>query len=656
MIPAGDHSSRSLLLRRVSSYSEVTASQHQRSDSSGDEYTNNNLDGEEDHLIEPSLRLGTAAEDEQLLNSSSELRITPSIVEDEGGGDHADDDDDDCNHDANDGRRTTSSRQPQHHNSNHILSLYPFFPALEYEPVSMDDDDSTVFSASLLQLSERSKKEWKLWLVFLLLVLSGVGNVVLAKLQSLPMYNYPTFLNVYANFVYIIMSSVCYILPAIHFGWFSHSISWRHLSMNKKPFLVMGFLDAMAAAMQVLSTIYLPGTLLVLLPQVAIPFSMITSRLVLRESFTWHQITGAAIVLGGIVVVLMPVLTHHRAPSYSCQPIMGDEEEFCSVCEMEVSEMGCRSHVKNEFGDHMVVLSNETRADTVSLFCEWVSKEESISHDDSLEFVWSLVMLASCIPMVFSTVYKQVALQVEMDPILVNCFVATFQLLFGIPLAIPAGVSSSPQVTPWDLPENWRSASKCLFLQANTIESGCHPDDCSKAALFVHLGLLSSAVYTISMMLVLKYGSASLLYLGLTLVVPLGHLIFSIHSPEMVHVSDVLGLVILLAGLVLYRFGHRNDDSRSNSSSNGNDPDDEIMAAGAYRRLVEDDDDDDEEPRHIDDPTISLVDDDTRNHQQGLPPPTEEVETPHGHVRNNTGGSEGFLEFLREPFLMVGDI
>jgi len=609
MIPTGDHSSRSLLLRRVSSWSEVTPSQR-RSDSSCNE-----VDDEADLLLE--------AEYQDL--DSLQLRIA-------GYNNIGNKDGDQEQH-----TDAENVRTPQHH-QNHILNpssglmRNPFFPSLEYEPVSMEDETSSI--ASLLHLSERSKKEWKLWLVFLLLVVSGVGNVVLAKLQSLPMYNYPTFLNVYANFVYIIMSSVCYILPAIQFGWFQHSISWRHVNMNKKPFLVMGFLDAMAATMQVLSTIYLPGTLLVLLPQVAIPFSMIASRWVLRESFTWHQIIGALVVLGGIIVVLMPVLTHHRAPSYSCQAIMGNKEEFCSVCEMEVSEIGCRSHVKDEFGQ--VLFSESSNNDTVSLFCAWVSKEESIRHDDSLVFVWSIVMVASCIPMVFSTVYKQVALQVEMDPILINCFVATFQLLFGIPLAIPAGASSSPQVTPWHLPQNWWSATKCLFLQANTIEMGCHPDDCSEAALFVHLGLLSTAVYTISMMLVLKYGSSSLLYLGLTLVVPLGHLIFSIHSPESVHLSDVLGLVILLAGLVMYRFGH--DTLNNNNEGDG----DDMITAGAYHRL---EGDDDEEPLRIDDPTISLVDD----QREGIPPE---------HTRNDTGETtkEGFLEFLREPFLMVGDI
>jgi hypothetical protein len=204
--------------------------------------------------------------------------------------------------------------------------------------------------------------------------------------------------------------------------------------------------------------------------------------------------------------------------------------------------------------------------------------------------------------MVLSSVYKQVALQVHLDPILVNGWVAVFQFLCGIPLAVLAGLASSPKVKPWDLPQNWLQALGCLFTQTNSIESGCHPDDCFAAAVWVHLGLLSSAAYTVSMIFVLKYGSSALLYLGVTLMVPLGHLVFSLHSPSNIHLSDVSGLFVLMAGLVLYRFGH------------------------------------DEENASPDSPTS--------------------VEAREGNDTNNNENDDkdGFLEFLREPFMLVGDI
>lgn len=516
MIPAGDHTSRNLLHRRVSSWSEITSPQQP---------------------------------DEVSLSTSDDNEI-----------------------------------------------LRPLLPTLEYE-----EDTEDVLSLRSLN----RKYNWRLWLVFLLMVVSGVSNVVLAKLQALPMYNYPTFLNIYANLMYIIMS-FCYILPASTFGWFNNSIPRTHLSsmLRKKPFLVMGFLDAISAAMQVLSTIYLPGTLLVLLPQAAVPLSMLTSRLVLRETFTRYQYAGAFVVFIGIFVVLFPVLTHQRAPEYSCQSVRGED---CSICEMEHTETDCLANVKP-------IDDDVTGKNTTEFYCQWVARGDSLREDDFLVFVWSLVMVASCFPMVVSSVYKQVALQVHLDPILVNAWVAVFQFLFAIPLAIPAALVSSPKVTPLDLPKNWLQAMGCLFAQKNTIESGCHPDQCFEGALWVHLGLLSSAAYTVSMIFVLKYGSAALLYLGLTLMVPLGHLVFSLHSPSSVHLSDVSGLFVLISGLLLYRFGHNSD------SSTGAHP----VSVGMEGNNDGNNEDNDDS------------NDDSNN--------------------NENDDKACFLEFLREPFMLMGDI
>jgi hypothetical protein len=51
-------------------------------------------------------------------------------------------------------------------------------PELEYEE---DDDLLSLVSEAL------RKTNWKLWVVFMLMTLSGVSNVVLAKLQAHPM-------------------------------------------------------------------------------------------------------------------------------------------------------------------------------------------------------------------------------------------------------------------------------------------------------------------------------------------------------------------------------------------------------------------------------------------------------------------------------------
>jgi drug/metabolite transporter (DMT)-like permease len=442
-------------------------------------------------------------------------------------------------------------------------------------------------------------------------------------------------LNIYANGMYVILS-FCYILPVSYFGWCHNSIPKAHLtSMSfKKPFMVMGFLDAIAGAMQVLATVYLPGTLLVLLPQAAIPLSMLASRFILRERFTQYQYLGAAIVMMGIVVVLFPVLTQQGAPNFSCQALI-NEDENCAICQNETTEEDCKSHRQNDdptttttFEFESIIRNNDTPEEE-GFYCQWISKGESLRQDDFLKFVWSLVMLASCIPMVLSTVYKQVALQVQLDPILINGWVSLFQFVCGLFLVVPAGYASSPKVKPLELPENWAQATACLFSQNNSIETGCHPDECSQAALWVHLGLLASVAYTVSLILVLKYGSASLLYLGLTLVVPLGHLVFSLHSPSHTQSADITGLIVLVAGLVLFRFGHDDDVE-----------DEEVRVVIAspndYTQLLGDDDE-------------VNANNESRNNA--------EASNPNLGINNGLGDDKnGFLEFLREPFMLVGDI
>jgi hypothetical protein len=143
MIPGGDHNSRTLLLRQVSSYSEVPGGP-----------------------ASPSTRHNTPTHTPRLSSSSyafwdEDVASLPSL--------NMTDPADDANH--NDLSR-------------------PLLPSLEYEESS--HGGSVVSVASSIHAPPTN---WKLWVGFLLLVTTGVGNVIFAKLQALPMYNYPTFLN-----------------------------------------------------------------------------------------------------------------------------------------------------------------------------------------------------------------------------------------------------------------------------------------------------------------------------------------------------------------------------------------------------------------------------------------------------------------------------
>lgn len=592
MIPGADHSSRSLLFRRIRSWSQV--SQRTTSEDDAAETTNGSSDGICNISLRPLLQCASTDACDEIDGNDVDL----------------------------------------------MSPLLPQGLSLEYEEEShrssVVDDDEEDNPHQQYCAPTIAATDWKLWIVFVFLVASGVGNVIFAKLQSLPMYNYPTFLNIYANGMYVIMS-FAYILPVSALGLFGNSLQRSMPTKAIKPFFVMGALDALGASMQVLATLYLPGTLLVLIPQVAIPLSMIAGSFILHERYTVRQYIGATVVFVGILVVLFPILSHQRDAEFYCDAI--DTESDCLLCKEETTEEMCLSHNTK----HNATVDNSTQqqellnfwrglefnnssgsnnaTDDDGLYCAWVSREEADSREeDFLVLFWSIVMLLSCVPSVMSTVYKQVALQTpsSMDPIVISGWVSLFQFICGLFLVVPSGLVSSPRVHPLELRSNWWNGMGCLFAKVDSIDSGCHPDHCAQAALWVHVSLLNSAIYALSMLYVLKHGSCDLLYLGLTLVVPLGHLAFDVHSSfSELRAYDTAGLVILVVGLVLYRFGHipKTATEQSTVRRGDNDP----IGSGSANAATED------------------------ATENNLPEPLQRDQ-------------EGFLEFLREPFMLVGDI
>ncbi|KDO33602.1 hypothetical protein SPRG_01600 [Saprolegnia parasitica CBS 223.65] len=325
----------------------------------------------------------------------------------------------------------------------------------------------------------------RLPLVFLALIVIGLGNKIFQKLQTIPMHNYPNFINLLCTFVYIPLS-FAYIIPMIKYG---SAITWDQQHIPKRKFAIMGALDSVAGILQIFAATYLGGSLLILLGQAAIPVSMVISKFLLKTSYSKFQYLGALIVTAGLLVVLGP------------------------------------SMKASSGGEHTVI--------------------------------WAAVMIASCIPMCLSSVYKEIALgEAELDVVYLNGWVAVFQFLLSIPLAFPAASISSPPVAPSDLLQNLYDGMKC-YLGENTIVGTAHPDDCEKATLYVTIYMLFNVLYNILIILMLKFGSANILWLAMTIMVPLGNVAFTFsfmpeHQP--LHTTDILGLVIIMVGLFVYRF------------------------------------------------------------------------------------------------------
>lgn len=165
--------------------------------------------------------------------------------------------------------------------------------------------------------------------------------------------------------------------------------------------------------------------------------------------------------------------------------------------------------------------------------------------------IWSACLILSCVPMTLSTVYKEKALgEVDVDVVYLNGYVAIYQMLITIVVAVPSGYASD--VKPQDIPTNIWQGMKCYVGQDS--QDGDH---CAMAPLYVNLYLMFNVLYNILIIMILKYGSSNLLWLAMTVMVPMINVAFALpfmpkHQP--MTVFDIVGLIIIMAGLIIFRF------------------------------------------------------------------------------------------------------
>jgi drug/metabolite transporter (DMT)-like permease len=166
--------------------------------------------------------------------------------------------------------------------------------------------------------------------------------------------------------------------------------------------------------------------------------------------------------------------------------------------------------------------------------------------------LWSSVLVGGCIPMAVSSVYKErMMVKVPVDVVEFNFLTTLYQLLITLALLVPS-VYATPGQGIGSVGRDFRGGFLC-FLGRNT-QPG---DNCSKAPMYLSLNLAVNFVFSILCLLVIKFGSASLMYLALTIVVPLARITFSLHFMPESHkmtVADIVGLVVVVAGLSTFRF------------------------------------------------------------------------------------------------------
>lgn len=422
----------------------------------------------------------------------------------------------------------------------------------------------------------------KLSSIFVGTVLMGTAISVLRKLVAIPMYNYPNFLNLYSIVLYVGVALAYVTFMIIRNG--DQVITLEQRRIPKRTFAVFGLLDTLSIGVQTFASCYVSGPLLILLPQAAIPFSMLFSRYFQNERFRAVQYVGAVVVILGIFVILEPMLNllpaaspaPNNSTSFVCETNLQefDVDEFCYICSGEITEDGCMSHNETNLSMGIGIGIGSIAADAVNL-CTWIPSYESDSFaDEGASMVWSLAIILSCIPMTLSSLYKEVILsKVEVDPLYMNGWTAFFQLFPSLVMAVVAAPLFSPPVEPRELPRHLLDAWDCYYHGRGTVEHGCHLDDqCNEAFWLWNLDFALIVLYTVFSVLLIKHGSASLLYLALTVTVPLGNLAFCLpfmpgYAP--MHIADILGLGVIVLGLGLYR---SNGSGEEDDEFEGGDP------------------------------------------------------------------------------------
>ena len=162
-----------------------------------------------------------------------------------------------------------------------------------------------------------------------------------------------------------------------HYGT---SITPEQRALPTLPFVIMGALDGLAATMQTFAAVYVPGSLLVLLPQACIPVSIMLSKSLTGERFTWIQYLGAMVVLLGVIIVLEPVVTLRHSPDYYCEAI--DPVQDCTVCQLETDNMACLSHTLSERSPNNLNSNLLNGSITPFWLLEKDASSTAVQHDD----------------------------------------------------------------------------------------------------------------------------------------------------------------------------------------------------------------------------------------------------------------------------------
>ena len=291
-------------------------------------------------------------------------------------------------------------------------------------------------------------------------------------------------------------------------------------SFPKRKFFWMGVFDSISGVLVLFGAVHTSGSNQALLTNAVIPVTMALSYVILKQRFVRTEYIGSTVIMLGVATVMLPQMF----PSFSA---------FSSE--------------QDSGGD--------------------------IGQDDNSDLpLFNFLFLLSNVPGALSSIYKELAfVDADIDANYLQAWVSLWQSLFGFAL-IPLNTLQflGPQAVAWDkLWSSFVDGGWCLLgynvlvpphcTSHHVTDSSLPPcDDCEGAWIPIAAYIVFNMLFNVYTVLLIKYGSATLMFIIMTLRLPMIQWAFSVRAfndpPDSFGWAAGIGLTVILLGLVVYRW------------------------------------------------------------------------------------------------------
>jgi len=368
---------------------------------------------------------------------------------------------------------------------------------MEKKPLLQYQTPPTPIQRLRVYINKYATKDVLFLTVYVVLyVVSGVINSLLLRKVMTSFQNYPFFLNQLTNYGYIPIFGAV-VLYELRC---TKLISKEMRIFPWWKFFVMGLLDAVCGYFVVIGGISTSGPMQQLLNQAIIPVTMIGAFAFLKERYSMIQIGGSLLIVGGVIISLVPSL-------------------------------------------------------------------QNKSDNTGNVLFWNMFYLCQVIPFAASNVYKDVAFKsVDMDVWYLQFWDVFWQSVIGTLLFPINTILPEPATIHWnEIGSSMKNGGECLV--GNNLITTCgagtphvYCDECVSAWWILCFYMAINVAYNVFILLVIKYGSATVLSIAQTIRLPLTNICFSnktIMGKDAIPFSGytLYGLLVILAGLISYRTG-----------------------------------------------------------------------------------------------------